>query len=71
MRITLFTTNKIKNNSLLEMKSYNQNKDNEIRYSKKIDFDDKALDEYNKKLINLNSKNFDESLLINPYFYKI
>jgi methionyl-tRNA formyltransferase len=62
---------KLKNNSLLEMKSYNQNKDNEIRYSKKIDFDDKVLDEYNKKLINLNSKNFDESLLINPYFYKI
>jgi folate-dependent phosphoribosylglycinamide formyltransferase PurN len=61
---------KIKNNSLLEMKTYNQNKTNEIRYSRKNDFNDTVLDEYNKKIVDLNSKTFDKTLLINPYFYK-
>ena len=40
----------------------------EIRYTKKIDFNDKVVQEYLKKKINLNSKNFDLSLLKDPFF---
>ena len=35
---------------------------------KKIDFNDKVVQEYLKKKINLNSKNFDLSLLKDPFF---
>ena len=45
-----------------------QDSTKEIRYSKKIDFNDKIAKEYLNKNINLNSKNFDYSLLKEPFF---
>lgn len=45
-----------------------QDKTKEIRYTKKDDFNDEAVKEYYKKKINLNSKNFDLSLLKDPFF---
>ena len=46
-----------------------QDKEKEIRYSKKIEFNDQIVNEYFNKEINLNSKKFDNSLLKEPYFF--
>ncbi len=59
---------KIKNKSIFEMTPLYQDSTKEIRYSKKIDFNDKIAKEYLNKNINLNSKNFDYSLLKEPFF---
>ena len=45
-----------------------QNKTKEIRYSKKIEFNDSIVKEYFDKEINLNSNKFDKSLLKEAYF---
>ena len=59
---------KIKDNSIFQMKPKIQNKDNKIRYTKKIEFNEKVIKNYFKKEINLNSKKFDNSLLNEPFF---
>ncbi len=59
---------KIKDKSIFEIKSIAQNRDNEIRYSKKIDFNEEIVKKYLKKKINLNSKKFDTSLLKEPFY---
>ena len=59
---------KIKDKSIFEINPTIQNKDNEIRYSKKIEFNEKVIKNYFKKKINLNSKKFDNSLLKEPFF---
>jgi|TARA_B110000037_G_scaffold105900_1_gene123053 methionyl-tRNA formyltransferase len=61
---------RIKNKSIFEMKPVIQNKDNEIRYSKKIEFNEEIVKNYFKREINLNSKAFDNSLLKEPFFLK-
>ena len=60
---------RIKDKSLLKLKPLKQNKSNEIRYSKKVEFNDKIINEYFSKNIDLNCKNFDNSLLKDPYFF--
>ena len=59
---------RIKDKSIFEIKPDIQNKANEIRYSRKIEFNDEVLKKYFNKEINLNSKKFDNSLLKEPYF---
>ena len=60
---------RIKDRSIFEIKSITQNKDHEIRYSKKIEFNEKIVKNYFEKEINLNSKKFDNSLLKEPFFF--
>jgi len=57
--------------SIFKIKPAIQNKDNEIRYSKKIEFNEKVIKNYFKKEINLKSKTFDNSLLKEPFFLEI
>lgn len=59
---------RIKDNSIFKIKPVFQNKSKEIRYSIKNDFNDELLKNYFEKKINLNSKNFDNSLLKEPFF---
>ena len=59
---------RIKDKSLFEIEPLIQDKKNEIRYTKKADFTEQVVNEYLNKKININSKNFDLSLLKNPFF---
>ena len=59
---------KIKDDSIFKIKPIIQNKKIEIRYSKKIEFNEEIVKQYFNKDINLMSKNFDNSLLKDPYF---
>jgi methionyl-tRNA formyltransferase len=59
---------RIKDKSIFEMKPKIQNKNNKIRYTKKIEFNEEVVKNYFKKEINLNSKKFDNSLLNEPFF---
>ena len=59
---------RISDNSIFKIKPLDQNKKKELRYSKKIDFDEKVINEFFSKNINLNLKNFDNTLLKDPYF---
>ena len=59
---------KIKDKSIFEIKPITQNKSKEIRYSKEFEFNEEVVKKYFEKNIDLNSKKFDESLLIKPYF---
>tara|TARA_Y100000741_G_scaffold364471_1_gene355593 strand:- start:476 stop:1261 length:786 start_codon:yes stop_codon:yes gene_type:complete len=59
---------RIKNNSLLNIDPIQQDKSKEIRYSKKIQFNDEVVKKYFKKEIDLNIKKFDFSMLEKPYF---
>ena len=61
---------RIKDKSIFEISSVMQNKENEIRYSKKIDFNEKIVNNYFNKEINLESKSFDNSLLKDPFYLK-
>ena len=61
---------KIDDKSILKIKPTKPNITQEIRYTKKIDFNEKILKEFFKKKIDLNSKKFDKSLLVNPFFLK-
>ena len=60
---------KIKDNSIFKMSADVQDKSKEIRYSKKIQYNEEIVKEYFKKKINLNSKKFDNSLLKDPFFF--
>ena len=59
---------RIKDKSLFEIEPLIQDKKKEIRYTKKVDFNEQVVNEYLNKKININSKNFDLSLLKNPFF---
>ena len=59
---------RINYNTIFNIKPELQNKKIEIRYSKKIEFNEEIVKQYFNKDINLMSKNFDNSLLKDPYF---
>ena len=59
---------RIKDGSIFKIKALIQDKKKEIRYSKKIDFKEEIVREYFEKKINLNQKEFDHSLLKEPFF---
>ena len=60
---------RINDRSIFTIKPSNQEKSLEVRYSKKIEFNEKIIQEYFKKKINLDSIKFDKSLLKDPFFY--
>ncbi len=60
---------RIKDESIFEIKSISQNKDNEIRYSKKIEFNEEIVKKYFKKEMDLNCKKLEISMLKDPYFF--
>ena len=59
---------RIKDGSIFKIKALIQDKKKEIRYSKKIDFKEEIVREYFEKKINLRQKEFDHSLLKEPFF---
>ena len=59
---------RVKDGNILKIKPVFQDKNKEIRFSKINDFNENIVTEYFKKDINLNSKNFDNTLLIDPFF---
>ena len=61
---------KIKNNTILDISTLAQDKNNEIRYSRKKDFNNEIIEEFNQKKINLNSKKFDHSLFKSPFILR-
>ena len=61
---------RIRDKSIHLIKPMNQDKLLEIRYSKRADFNETALNEYLKKNIDIKSKRFDLKLLKDPFFYK-
>ena len=61
---------RIKNGSIFEIKPVVQDKNKEIRYSRKIEFNEEIVKEYFKKEIDLNQNKFDNSLLKEPFFLK-
>ena len=62
-------TERIKDNSILQIKPEVQNKKQEIRYSKRVDFNEEVIKSFFKKEINLKCKEFDNSLLKDPFFF--
>ena len=60
---------KIKNKSILNIKPENQDKSLEIRYSRRVEFNDDVVEKFFEKKIDLNKKLFDNKLLKNPFFY--
>ena len=60
---------RIKDSSIFKIRPVIQEKNNEIRYTKKIEFSEEVVEEYFKKEINLNNYKFDSSLLKEPFFY--
>ena len=67
-KIASILKDRIKDRSLFEIEPLAQDKTKEIRYTKKVDFNEQVVNEYLNKKININSKNFDLSLLKNPFF---
>ena len=61
---------RIKDRSIFKIVPIFQDNNKEIRYSQKVQFNDKIIKEYFKKEINLNSKKFDNLLLKEPFFLK-
>lgn len=61
---------RIKDDSIYKIKPIIQDKNKEVRYSKKKDFDEEVLKKYFEKEIILNSKKFNNSLLKDPFFLK-
>ena len=59
---------RIKDGSIFTIKPLVQDRVKEIRYTKKIDFNEEVVKEYFKKKIDLNSKRFNHSLLKDPFF---
>ena len=59
---------KIKDGSILKIKPIAQDKNKEIRYSRKNEFNDEVILNFFAKEINLNNNKFDKSLLIKPFF---
>ena len=59
---------RIKDESIFEFKPVMQDKLKEVRYSKKIEFNEEVIKDFFKKDIDLNGKAFDNILLKDPYF---
>ena len=62
-------TERIKDGSIFKIKPTLQEKNKEIRYSRKEEFNSIILNKYFKKKINLNEISFDNSLLIKPFYF--
>ena len=60
---------RIEDGSIFKIKPLEQDKNKEIRCSKKSEFNDEVVNDYLKKKINLHNKRFDTSLLKDPFFY--
>ena len=61
---------RIKDGSIFTIKPVTQNKKDEVRYSKKSEFNEETVKKYLEKEIDLNKKGFDSSLLKEPFFLK-
>lgn len=61
---------RIEKNSLYESSSIKQDISKEVRYSKKIDFNEDIIKQFYKKNIDLNKKKIDLSLYVNPFILK-
>ncbi len=59
---------RIKDKSIFNIEPIKQDKSKEIRYSKKNEFNEEVVKNYFNKTIDLNSKQFDNSLLKEPFF---
>ena len=59
---------RIKDGSIFTIKPVVQNKKEEVRYSKKSEFNEKIVKKYFEKEIDLNKKEFDYSILKDPFF---
>ena len=59
---------RIKDKSIFNIEPAIQEKSKEIRYSKKIEFNEEVVINYLNKTIDLNSKQFDNLLLKEPFF---
>ena len=59
---------RISDGSIFKIKSIDQDKNNELRYSKKSEFNEEIVKKYFEKDIDLNINNFDDSLLKDPFF---
>ena len=62
-------TERIKDNSIFKIEPLYQKKNKEIRYSKKIEFSEEVVKKYFEKEINLNNREFNISLLKDPFFF--
>ena len=60
---------RIKDKSNFEIEPIVQDKSKEVRYSKKIEFNEQVVKNYFTKNIDLNSKQFEKSLLKEPFFF--
>ena len=61
---------RIKNESIFSIQPEIQNKDKEVRYSKKNEFNEDVVKLFLNKQINLNSDKFDKKLFKDPYILK-
>lgn len=61
-------TERIKDKSIFEIEPVVQDKSKEIRYSKKIEFNEEIVKKYFSKNIDISSKQFDSLLLKEPFF---
>ncbi len=59
---------RIKDGSIFKIKSLIQDKDKEVRYTKKSEFSEEVVKKYFEKRIDLQSKKFDNTLLKEPFF---
>ncbi len=64
----LSITKKIEEGSIFKIAPMIQNKNNEIRYSKKAEFDENVVKNYFNKKLNLKNIKFKYSLLKDPFF---
>ena len=60
---------KIENNLIFQIEPQTQKRSDEIRYSKRKEFDENIIKTFFEKNIDLNSKPFDRSLLKDPFFF--
>ncbi len=61
---------RLKDNTIFNINPVIQDKRKEIRYSRRIDFNEEVIMNFFNKEINLNSKKFNISLLKEPFFLK-
>ena len=59
---------RIKDGSIFSIKPLVQDRVKEIRYTRKVDFNEEVVKEYFEKKIDLNSKKFNNLLLKDPFF---
>ena len=61
---------RIKDKSIFEIQSIEQDKNKQIRYSKRIDFNENVVKKFLAKKIDLNDTIFDYSQLKDPFFFE-